>query len=63
MEAYIKKISEALSTNYDCTSIEIERVDIKKKYSGGVVDINRDYTTFGKLFQKLKDKDFQYLRC
>ena len=62
-EEYIKKISDALSTNYDCPSIEIERVDIKKKYSAGVVDVNGDYTTFGKLFQKLKDKDFQYLRC
>jgi len=52
-----------LTTNYDCPSIEIQRADIKKKYTECIIDVNGDYTTFGKLFHKLKDKDFQYLRC
>ena len=58
-DAYVKKIADALTTNYDCPSIEIQRADIKKKYTEDIINVNGNYTTFGKLFHKLKDKDFK----
>ena len=59
---YLKAISDGLPTDYSTPTIEIDTSVLKKWYGKGVCDTKGDHTMFGKIFKKLKEKNFENMR-
>lgn len=59
---YLKTVSDGLPTDYSTPSIEMNTLDIKKWYDTKKVDNKGQYTMFGKIFQKMREKSYQICR-
>jgi hypothetical protein len=60
--SYINKICEALPTNSEQPSIDINRGLIMHRKDKGRLDNHGEWTTFGLLCRTFKERNFEYLR-
>lgn len=56
---YMKKVSDALQTNYDCPYVYMKRAVIKKKYDEGKPDLDGDWTELGLITKGLKSNGYK----